>query len=98
MSDIIKSFIISNFYLYTFNKGTVIYNEGAFGTLFFIVAEGNVKSVHQGECRFLKQFEHFGEACLFSNCKRDSTITTMTKVKLCVLDGLIFRECLHRIA
>ena len=98
MSDIIQSFIVSNFYLYTFNKGTVIYNEGAFGTLFFIVAEGNVKSVHQGECRFLKQFEHFGEACLFSNCKRDSTITAMTKVKLCVLDGLIFRECLHRIA
>ena len=101
MSDIIKSYMVGNFLIYKFKSNTIIYEEGAFGTMFFIVSEGKVVSTTREEPnnkKIIQNFEFFGESCLFSNCKRDSTVKTLTNVTLLVLDGNIFRECLHRIA
>lgn len=110
MTENIKSYLTSNFYLYFFSVGTYIYEEGAFGNFFFVVYKGhleittegsmngNEKSVTPVTHKKISPWDCFGERCLISDCRRNEKVLALTNVELLVLDSFVFKECLHKIA
>ena len=100
MSSDFISYITLNFYSYNFPSNTIIYKEGDFGNFFFILLKGNLEIIksNENEIKEIKEWNCFGESSLLNNSKRQETIKSNDNIILLVLDGLIYRECLQRIA
>ena len=100
MSSDFMSYITLNFYSYNFQSNTIIYKEGDFGNFFFILSKGNLEIIksNEKEIKNIKEWNCFGESSLLNNSKRQETIKSIDNIILLVLDGLIYRECLQRIA
>ena len=100
MNDDFMSYLTLNFYFYSFPSNTIIYKEGDFGNFFFVVYKGNLdsKSKKNKIDKKIKEWETFGESALLNNSIRNETIISINDINLLVLDSLIYRECLQRIA
>ena len=100
MNDDFMSYLTLNFYFYSFPSNTIIYKEGDFGNFFFVVYKGNLdsKSKKNKIDKKIKEWETFGESALLNNSIRNETIISINDINLLVLDSIIYRECLQRIA
>lgn len=66
----------------TFNEGATVVSEGATGTGFFVIAEGNATVSVGGQIRSqLGPGDYFGEMALIDDAPRSATITAATDLR-----------------
>ena len=84
---------------FSFDKGSVIYNEGEQGSLFFIVAKGELVSfVKNKEKKRYYQWECFGGLCMInSDMKRDETVKAITSVDLLCMTKDLYSKIKQKI-
>jgi CRP-like cAMP-binding protein len=76
----------------TFPEGATILEEGAPGTSFFIIIEGNADVSVGGERRAtLGPGDHFGEMAVVDAGVRSASVTAATDVRTCFLTPWEFR-------
>jgi CRP-like cAMP-binding protein len=67
--------------------------DGASGYFFFMILEGTAEVSHDGEVvATLGPGEHFGEAAILENKRRNATVTSTSPMRLAVLFGADFAK------
>lgn len=80
------------------DKNRVLFQENDDGKYFYIVKNGILELVINGERKKLfKEWDCFGELALLQKCKRTGTVRCITEVDLFVLDGVAFRDIVKSI-
>lgn len=76
----------------SFHEGQVIVEEGATGTSFFVIVEGNADVSVGGERKAsLGPGDHFGEMAIVDDGVRSASVTAATDVETCFLTPWEFR-------
>ncbi len=85
-----------------FEPGSVLCQEGALESTFYVILEGDVevtKSINQSEERFLTNLSagaFFGEMAIIHSAPRAATITTLTRTKVLEIPREGFAKMLQR--
>lgn len=75
-----------------------IFKEGDIAERFFIIAEGEVEVIIEGEVRKrLKKDQSFGEIALLFGSKRTASVRTLTKCLFWGIDRLTFKGIVFEI-
>ena len=78
-------------------EGRVLTREGERGREFFVLLEGEVDVVRQGEhVRTMAGGEFFGEIALVSDAPRTATVTATTPIRALVITDRAFRSLIER--
>lgn len=89
-----KDSLVSSLSTQVFNPNQRIVNEGDPGDLFYLIKEGTVTCVKNGqEIRNMGKGDYFGEQALLHNCYRTATVIAISPVK-CLAIG---RESLTKL-
>jgi CRP/FNR family cyclic AMP-dependent transcriptional regulator len=76
-----------------FRSGQRIVRQGDSGYAFYVVAQGAVEAVADGEVvRRLGPGDHFGEIAIIGGGRRTATVTAVSDIVVWVLFGTNFRE------
>ncbi|CAG9325580.1 unnamed protein product [Blepharisma stoltei] len=74
--------LVSSLSTHAFYPQQRIVNEGEPGDLFYLIKEGTVSCVKEGqEIRSMGRGDYFGEQALLHNCVRTATVIAITQVK-----------------
>ena len=95
----ILNLIASEIIYLTIPKNKTIYDQNDDGNFFYIIQKGSVTLKKNNQTDFkktLSRSDTFGELSLFSNKKREETVTCNENISLYLLDGESFREVLKK--
>ncbi|RWS07382.1 cGMP-dependent protein kinase: isozyme 1-like protein [Dinothrombium tinctorium] len=83
--------IIDAMYEKEFSKGTLLCEQGTFGSHLYVIAYGHCQIITDDEpVNTVGPGKAFGELAILYNCARTATVKALTKVRVWVLDRRMF--------
>ena len=93
-----RDVIISRMKHYRLEANEVVFEQGAEGSLFFVIGSGALEVlVNDQRVNVLKSGDSFGELALLHNVPRSATVKTMEKSDLWGLDRKTFKEAVEQV-
>ena len=90
--------IIRQMSLCSIQKDAVIFNQGAIGTYFYIIKEGNVEIfINNKSIKFLNVGESFGELALLHDAPRSATVKARSDCVFYCMERRVFRKIINKI-
>ena len=79
-------------------KGTIIFKQGDIGNYYYIISEGRVELIINGERKKeIKKGENFGELALIYDVPRSGTIKTLTDCYMWIMEKRNFKKIVSHI-
>ncbi len=79
-------------HILSFDAGTHLTDDGAFGTTYFVILDGTLEvSIHGQAVRTLTPGDSFGEMALVDRDSRSATVVAQTDAQCLVLSRPVFR-------